>query len=403
MSDLAYNLNGEPFDLPDAAVGWRVRKLKARGAPEVVYGREGIPLILPVDADMEDLRREARQEGKYRLDPLDEHKRPIAGCPAGYVCIHEGEPTVERTPVTKPAPAAPVVATADQALVEAMRIQAALAQSVVDKFAMMLEASAVLLRAAQNAGMPQRLPRFFLDAPEEADEADDEPDDHADDEAQTVQAPAAPKTTGLPAIIETIVAAGTPVLINAITSGKIKIPGGLGALIDCRRAVPKDSDAAAPVTSTPDVVPAPGPRDPPPAPSAQPPPQAAPSSPAVPSPTVAPPAASVAPASPAPVAGLPDDLPTVDAATFKHFQSILGALTLREQMLAQALGAELSPAELRGWIDELRPLSIDQGVAKIRAVLEADASQAPNAAGSGGGGTGQPSGGSGALGDGGGS
>ncbi len=31
MSDLAYNLNGEPFEVPGAAVGWRVRKLKAKG------------------------------------------------------------------------------------------------------------------------------------------------------------------------------------------------------------------------------------------------------------------------------------------------------------------------------------------------------------------------------------
>ena len=239
MCDLAYNLNGEAFELPGAAVGWRVRKLKAKGAPEVVYGREGIPLILPVDADMDDLRREARHEGKYRLDPLDEHSRPIAGCPAGYVCIHEGEPTVSAEPSAPVAKHTPVAATADQALVEAMRIQAGLAQSVVEKFSMMLEASAILLRAAQNAGMPQRLPRFFLDAPEETAE-DTGP---ADDEVQVEPAEPAPKT-GLPAIIDTIVAAGTPALINAIANGKLKIPGGLGALIDCRRAVPKDRGAA---------------------------------------------------------------------------------------------------------------------------------------------------------------
>src|SRR5256885_2019570 len=87
MSELAHNLNGESFEVPPAAVAWRVRKLKAKGAPEVVYGREGIPLILPIDADMDDLRREARQEGKYRVDALDEHSRPIAGQPAiGRLC-----------------------------------------------------------------------------------------------------------------------------------------------------------------------------------------------------------------------------------------------------------------------------------------------------------------------------
>jgi hypothetical protein len=81
MSELAFNLNGEPFDLPLTATGWRVRKFKSKGAPEVVYGREGTPLVLPIDADMADLRREARSEGRYRLDAIDEHSRPIAGAP----------------------------------------------------------------------------------------------------------------------------------------------------------------------------------------------------------------------------------------------------------------------------------------------------------------------------------
>src|SRR6185503_2825020 len=175
MSELAYNLNGEPFEVPAGSAGWRVRKLKARGAPEVVYGRDGIPLVLPIDADMDDLRREVRAEGRYRVDVLDEHSRPIAGCCAGYVCIHEGEPRVEPVPVPQPVA---TVATADQALIEAMRIQAGLAQSVVDRFSMILEASATLLRAAENAGMPQRLPRFFLDTPKEQDEDDD--DEHDD-------------------------------------------------------------------------------------------------------------------------------------------------------------------------------------------------------------------------------
>jgi hypothetical protein len=58
----------------------------------VVYGREGIPLILPIDADMDDLRREVRTEGRYRLDPIDEHNRPIAGYPAGYCASTKESP-----------------------------------------------------------------------------------------------------------------------------------------------------------------------------------------------------------------------------------------------------------------------------------------------------------------------
>ena len=48
MSDLAFNVNGEPFEAPANAAGWRVRRLKQKGAPEVVYGRDGLPLVLPL-------------------------------------------------------------------------------------------------------------------------------------------------------------------------------------------------------------------------------------------------------------------------------------------------------------------------------------------------------------------
>ena len=327
-SELAFNVNGEPFEVPGAAAWWRVRRLKAKGAPEVVYSREGPPLILSIDADMDDLRREARRrEGRYRLDALDERHEPIAGCPAGYVCIDDGDPTVESATVAK---AAPVVTTADQALIEAMRIQAGLAQSIVDKFATMLEASAVLLRAAENAGMPRRLPRFFLDVGE--DEGGDEGQDDKPTNDEAEQTNAAPKS-GLPAIVDSVMAAGATALVNAIVNGQIKIPGGLGALIDCRRAVPKDSGAAAPATPV----------------------------------QVASIAAPTAP--PGPVAEVPEDLPTIDAATMQHFQTILHVLTLDEQMHVQALAAELPPPQLRTWIQELQRLSVSDGAAKIRAFL----------------------------------
>src|ERR1043166_3001894 len=106
MSDLAYNLNGEPFELPPTMAAWRVRKLKPKGAPEVVYGRDGLPLFLPLDADIEDLRREARGEGRYRLDPVDDHNRPVPSAQSSYVCVPAAERTPEPALVTPPAPPA---------------------------------------------------------------------------------------------------------------------------------------------------------------------------------------------------------------------------------------------------------------------------------------------------------
>ncbi len=51
MSELAYPINAETFDLPATATAWRCGGMKPRGAPEVVYGKDGAPLILPVEAD----------------------------------------------------------------------------------------------------------------------------------------------------------------------------------------------------------------------------------------------------------------------------------------------------------------------------------------------------------------
>ena len=70
MSELAFNVNGEPFEIPAGAVAWRVRKMKPKGAPEVAYGRNGQPLLLPIEADLDDLRAEVNAPGKYRLEKL---------------------------------------------------------------------------------------------------------------------------------------------------------------------------------------------------------------------------------------------------------------------------------------------------------------------------------------------
>lgn len=82
-------------------------------------------------------------------------------------------------------------------------------------------------------------------------------------------------------------------------------------------------------------------------------------------------AAQVTPSAtaPAPVATVPEGLPTIDAADMAHFAEILGALTQREQMYAQALSSELAPAQLRTWIAELKQLSVADAVARIRVVL----------------------------------
>lgn len=385
MSELAFNLSGERFELPPKAAAWRVRRMKPKGAPEVVYGRSGIPLILPIDADIDDLRQEARMEGRYRLDPVDENGRPIETASAGYVCVQPSD-APELSPAAGRGPS-------ENPVIEAMRMNTELARTIIDKFPQMLESAAALLRAADGAAMPARPPRPVV---VEADE--DETEDEAPDAEE-----AAPRASGWAAILESIMPFVAPAIINAVTSGKLAIPGGLGALFDCRRATPpKASAAAARAASPPAGGPAPGPRDPAPARRASSPVRA--SSPRHPSPVAedASSARAVDPraASPAgaPVTGASaedhaelasdaepameaaEKLPTLDPAALAHFAAIQGALTFRESMLARALAAELSPADLRAWLTDLRALSVPEAVAKVRSVLGPDAS-APTAGG----------------------
>src|SRR5262245_46998878 len=87
MSDLAFNANGDVFDVPAQATAWRVRRLRPRGAPELVYGRDGLPLTISIDAGIEELRDAVESAGKYRLDALSEDGRCVDGVPAAYVQV----------------------------------------------------------------------------------------------------------------------------------------------------------------------------------------------------------------------------------------------------------------------------------------------------------------------------
>lgn len=101
--------------LAELSAGWRVRRIKGLGHLEVVYSREGVPLILPIDAEIDDLRHAARGEGRFRLDPVDEHNRMIPQVPAGYVCVQPSGTASELAPLVSRAPT-------DNVAIEAMRM-----------------------------------------------------------------------------------------------------------------------------------------------------------------------------------------------------------------------------------------------------------------------------------------
>ena len=47
-----------------------------------------MPLLLPIEAGVEELRNAVGTPGRYRVDPVDEH-RPIPNAPDGYVFVSE--------------------------------------------------------------------------------------------------------------------------------------------------------------------------------------------------------------------------------------------------------------------------------------------------------------------------
>ena len=164
MSELAFNINGEAFDLPATATGWRVRRMKQRGAPEVVYGKDGVPAVCPIEADYAELRQLVGTPGRYRLDAIDDRGRTVSDVPAAYVLVSAAEsdpsPTMPRNAdVGGPA----------YVMAEAMRLNTELARAVIDRFPQMVEAAANLLRAADGAGLPAREPRAIED-----DDGDDD-------------------------------------------------------------------------------------------------------------------------------------------------------------------------------------------------------------------------------------
>lgn len=311
MSEIAFNINGEAFDLPATATGWRVRRMKPRGAPEVVYSKDGVPLVAPIESGVEDLRQLVGAPGRYRLDAVDDNGRTVDDLPAAYVIVSaRNEPAV-----TQPAAAPMTFDGSAMVVAEAMRASMELAKSVVDRFGQVMEASAELLRAADGAGLPRREPRVIQ---EEVD----------DDEDDAPEAPPAPSSSPAFELLNTLVAQIVPVIVTGIASkGLPKLDG----VLDWRKAAANASQKpAAAVAETDEDADETEPSDDQPGESAPPP---------------------------------------LGPQQMAHFLAIQSALKPEEAALARQLGAELTPTEMRAWLADLSAMSVPDAVAKIRALL----------------------------------
>jgi hypothetical protein len=222
MSELAFNANGEAFDLPANVTGWRVRRMKPRGAPELVYGTDGRPLTVPVESTIDELRDAVGTAGKYRLDPVNDDGKSVEDVPPAYVQV------VRQTRNAEPV-ALSSTAHSDDTLREAMRLNTELARSVIDKFPEMMTAAAELLRAADGAGIPARRPRVV-----DSDEYDDEDD-----------APATSANSPEFELLNTLVAQVVPIVVTSLASKKLP---SLGAILDWRKAAPERKQIEATAT-----------------------------------------------------------------------------------------------------------------------------------------------------------
>lgn len=356
MIPLAFNFDGEAFELPPTAMGWRVKRLRqGKGAPELVYGSDGVPLVVPLETDIEELRRIVVAPGKYRLDAVDDQHRVIKGADAAYVYVRASEPE----PVKVETAASDSGPNTNAVIMEAMRQNSELARTIVDRFPAMLEASAVLLRAADGAGLPARKPR---EDGEDRDEDDDDDDDESTPE------------TGSGLNLNALIAQLVPVLVTTFAKGDIKFPN-LAEMLDWRRAARKPSTDG-------------GAAKPPPSSAGKPPRSSAPGK-QQPSSTGKPPASSApagandAPASaPAGADGTEESaatdtaLPPLSLQAMAHFMAIQAALTPEEAALARAAAGELSPADLRAWFEQLSAMSVPEAVERVRTLLAASKAEA---------------------------
>jgi hypothetical protein len=316
MSELAYNINGEPFEPDEKAAAWRARRMRPKGPSELMYGPDGKPAALPIDAELDDLRRLVDQSGRYRLDQIDESGKAIPDAPSAYIQVNLESPVHERPTCSPPVAS---VAPSEHVAIEAMRLQSAIAQSVVERFPQMMDAAANLLRAADGAGLPARQPTA-VDI-QEAEVVDMTPP------------PAVPSGFDLNAIVAQVVSA----LVTGAMNGDVKVPG-LGALLDWRKAA----------KPTHEPKPTPAPRI---------------ERTAERRPELMPTGASAAEA---PAASA---LPPLSPANLAHFAAVQASLSPEERKLAAEVAKNLDPEELRAWFDELSKLSVEDAAAKIRTIV----------------------------------
>lgn len=341
MADLAYNIQGDPFEVPDAAVAWRVRRCPKRrkGAPEVIYGRDGTPLSIPIDATISVLRAEVQESGRYRLEPLDEDDRLIADATPAYVQVftdtaRPGDQEAAERSSTRTLESLLVELT--HANIESTRTTSALGKSIVEGFSGLINSVVGVVRVS-GAGHGAATPALAA----EGEQLNQE-------EIEDIEASPAGIVPGID--LNAVVGQVVTSVVTGVMSGQVKIPS-LGSLLDWRRAAMPVGEPTTEARRTSEA--------PAPSPSASP-KAAEPAS----GSAVRPPAES--PPSPSAPNAAAQALSTLSPLEMGRLMAVQQALTPEERTLALALIQELGAADLQLWAKELSRLPLEAAVARVR-------------------------------------
>jgi hypothetical protein len=349
MSELHFDADGEPTEVPADAEELRVRRFRKpgeRGACEVVHGADGAPLYVSVDATYLEFRKLVDNvPGRYRLDPVDAGHRPCAHAVPCYVTIE----------ATRNAAGAgderdSLVRELLRANVEMMRANVEITKNVTDRLSTVMTATAEILRAADGAGLPRREPLPPAPAGNDQDDADDD-EDEDDDES------------------------GNP-LADTVAQFLQQAMPLLETYLADRMAARRKAESAA--ASSPAAAPAPAPQ------AAAPVPSAAPTNPPGPAATDS----STTPASPSPQASgaattapnnapaaaghevrnaAPDSTPAPEQ--LQHLIAVKAKLTPQEQRVVMAAIPRMEPAARAHWLGELCALPVDQAAELMRSMM----------------------------------
>ena len=332
MSQLAYDENGQPFQVPANVTHFRVRRFTKpgqRGGAALVHDEDGLPLLVDVDAQPSEFREAVGSlPGRYRLDGVDSERRTVDKIPPAYLEISEPKAKWSEAGGTPPPRSALEYALV--ALVDMARANSEALKVMTEQVGGVMNSAAVVLRAADSAGMPRRKPLAELAAGEDDDGDDDDDEDDNDDENDDELEDGARPGSEVSAVVSQIMSVVS--MVVGMRGGELpKVgaffgPGTAVKAVEPARAIGSDHDSAAPEGGSDDDADA--------------------------------------------RARSSDDKNNGGVSDpMGHFLRIQAQLTPKERTYVERAVAKLGVGDLIQWRDQLAQLSVDDAVAMIRAEL----------------------------------